>query len=501
MVVKKSIILALSLVSLGILIPAAKSLDSAISENGIDALRLHQPPYKLTGKKIAIAQLEIGRPGQFGYDKKARWNPQINIAGVFFRDRRAKANERVDNHAAQVAMVMLSTDKKLRGVAPDAKLYAGAVGSLKEAGQPEECLSAQHLAQQNSGDVRAINFSFGESLSRDPRDNAKLDGNALLTQCIDWSARVHNTLYVVAGNQGKGGIPIPTDNFNGITTAYTAKRKDKFVKVDFANLSSLPVGVGRRLIKREINFGARRAISLVAPGDDLYLRDVNGEIAKVTGTSFAAPLITGTVALLQQYGDARLRQHQKSKYHNWSIAARQHEVTKAILLNSANKIQDPGDGTFLGMSLTVLDKHNRNWLKSDAYRKPEIPLDIEMGTGQLNAFRAYQQFSAGQWQPHQSVNYRGWDYNQVKVNKYQEYKLKQPLKPGTFVSITLTWDRLVELKDNNQNQSYDIGETFINRGLNNLDLFLLPASSNNLEDSVCRSISQVDSVEHIFCPI
>jgi len=39
------------------------------------------------------------------------------------------------------------------------------VGSLKTGGQPEECLSAQHVALQNGRDVRAINFSFGETLS------------------------------------------------------------------------------------------------------------------------------------------------------------------------------------------------------------------------------------------------------------------------------------------------------------------------------------------------
>ncbi len=43
--------------------------------------------------------------------------------------------------------------------------------------------------------------------------------------CVDWSSRVEDVLYVIAGNQGKGGIPMPTDHFNGITTAYTATRE------------------------------------------------------------------------------------------------------------------------------------------------------------------------------------------------------------------------------------------------------------------------------------
>ena len=50
--------------------------------------------------------------------------------------------------------------------------------------QPEDCLAAQTVALQNGGNVRAVNLSFGESLRQDPRTNAQLDGNALLT-CLD----------------------------------------------------------------------------------------------------------------------------------------------------------------------------------------------------------------------------------------------------------------------------------------------------------------------------
>jgi hypothetical protein len=64
----------------------------------------------------------------------------------------------------------------------------------------------------------------------------------VLTQCIDWSARVHDVLYVIAGKPSDGGIH-PTDNYNGITTAYTAQRQGVFSKVDFANLSAAPVGL------------------------------------------------------------------------------------------------------------------------------------------------------------------------------------------------------------------------------------------------------------------
>jgi subtilisin family serine protease len=396
-----------------------------------------------------------------------------------------------------VATVMVSDDKKIPGVAPKARLYSGAVGSLRRGGQPEECLTSQNIARQNSGDVRAINFSFGESLQRDQRQEPKLDGQALLTQCVDWSSRVDDVLYVIAGNQGKGGIPIPTDHFNGITTAYTATREGKFTKVDFANISALPVGIGRSLIKREINDGSRRSINLVAPGNKIELYDLKGKLNTVSGTSFAAPHITASVALLQEYGDQQINQ----KNPHWSLDSRHHQVMKAVMLNAADKIKDTGDGLRLGMRRTVLTKDQKTWLESDAYKDPKIPLDMQMGTGHLNTFRAYQQFSNGQWSAAESIPPIGWDYATVTANGYQDYALEKPLKANSFVSITLAWDRLVELIDTNRNNLYDIDESFQDRGLNNLDVYLLPAQEDNNAKYTCASLSDSDSLEHIFCPV
>lgn len=478
-------------------IAPALALSDSTGEAGINARRLQSAPYNLLGRKIAIGQVEIGRPQKFGKDKANNHYNAIAPKAVFYRDLPASANSNVDEHASMVAGVMIAKNKGFQGVAPEARLYSSAVGSLKEGGQALECLATQHIAEQNGGDVRAINFSFGESLERDPRTDATLDGKALLTKCIDWSARHHDVVYVIAGNQGKGGIPIPTDNFNGIVTAYTTKRQGSFSKVDFANLSDLPIGIGRSIIKKEINQGMRRAISLLAPGGQISLYNQNGKTEQVSGTSFAAPHITASVALLQEYSDRLLNRSNP----DWSLDARRHEVMKAVLLNSADKIQDRGNGSLLGMEKTILNEKNSNWLESDAYQNPRVPLDIQMGTGHLNVFRAYQQFRAGQNYPDTLASPLGWDYNTVEANSYREYYLEQPLAAGSYAAITLVWDRLVLLNDRNRNQQYDVGETFHDRGLNNLDIYLLPVEAESNQRNTCSSLSMEDSIEHIFCPI
>ncbi len=70
-------------------------------------------------------------------------------------------------------------------------------------------------------------------------------------------------------------------------------------------------------------------------------------------------------------------------------------------MNSADKIKDDNSlapqGTLLGMERTVLKSNEiSTWFNSVASSGPNIPLDLEMGTGHLNAKRALTQFTPGE---------------------------------------------------------------------------------------------------------
>ena len=502
--------------------PATWALDKSVERQGIDARILQKTPYNLTGKDVFIGQVELSRPSRFAVDKISNKLLQLDRVivqpyEVFFRDGKAIPNRNVDDHSAQVAAVIISQHKIRRGIAPDARLLSSAYSQRRQDGQPEACIAAQHVARQYNSTVRAINFSFGELLSEDPRPNATLDGGALLTLCVDWVAATYNTLPVVAGNQGKGGIPIPTDLYNGFTVGFTREVNGIYRQLDRGNLIDEPYldrnsngKYDQGEVFSDLNkdqkwtagvespIDGRRSMAILAPGNNLQLPTLQGKFKNANGSSFATPHVVGAIALLHEYAN---RQIASGK---WSIDARRHELIKAVLINSVDKIQDRGDGKILGMSKTILDAFGKTWIDTEAYPNRAIPLSRSLGAGQLNAYRAFQQYQAGQQSPINgsgNISEIGWDTNIVEVDKYQEYVFSDPLVADSFISATLTWDRQVKLNDKNGNGLFDIGEGFTDQGFNKIELYLMRSPDTDISQSIWSSVSQIDNLQHIFIKI
>lgn len=451
---------------------SAHGLAIALGPDGIDALGLG-----LDGSGVHIGQVETERPGLPGFDDAAHSNSWVVPASVAVREAPATPNLVTSAHANRVASALISTHPTLPGVAPAASLHSSAFVINSSVGAPDALRAMQHVAQQAGDDVRAVNMSYGKQLG-----TANLDGTSLLSLGTDYLTRRHETLFVSAGMQNDETNFTPKDAFNNLVVGRTAKDAGVYTEISPDNNALYTVD-------------GRTRPDLVAPGDEITLLDPGDSTGVRSGTSYATPLATGTVALLQQHADARIA----AAAAGWDADARRHEVMKAVLMNSTDKVAG-----ILGMDKTVHDSAGQHWLQSPAAFFEHVPIDDELGTGQLNARRALHQFEGGEFDAGAApVALVGWDYGiTLGEDDFATYTLGAVLEAGVYVSATLAWDREVSLDvDLDGDGAYDPGDSFAEDGLTNLDLFLLPKGASDVDERIWSSSSTEFNVEHVFFEI
>jgi hypothetical protein len=477
---------------------------TTVGPDGIDsaATGLDGSTADLDAPGIEIGQVEPSRSGKPNYGvppEPAASNTKP--AGVYFRAAGGMANagEAVGQHATLVAGIMIADNSiaGFQGVAPKANLHSGAIGSgsddlVTADGDVDFALTANRIARLSGAGVRvrAINFSAARELQIPVE---QLDGNSFPTKFVDWSARRQDILYVLAwGNDNSPTQRVPTDNFNGMTVAASE------ICSDSNNTACAPNMHAYRKFGSVNNTQGlpepfpRTAISLIAPGQDVGSVGFNDTPGIGNGTSAAAPHVTGTVALLQQYTTQQMGLTEPNP--RFGPNSQRHEVMKAVMMNSADKL----NGVH-GSTRDVLSLNNMNWLSSPAATDPSIPLDTYIGAGHLNAKRSVQQYAPGEYDPG-NVPWIAWDYGGVGGSGMQQYTFNQPI--GGYIAATLAWDRRVFSTEQCGSTTYCEGDQFTNQpiedNLNNLELYLMPAASNDLGDAIASSISPVMSVEHIF---
>jgi hypothetical protein len=190
-------------------------------------------------------------------------------------------------HGTQVAGMLASDEfltggRRHRGVAPDAKLVALRVGESDEPVPDERIEAALRWVIDNrtAHHITIVNISFGYGSHADAYVSP-IFGDEL--KALD----------------GAGVLVIASSGNNGVS----APARIQYPAADpsvFAVGSTDRYGVISEFTERSA------LLDMVAPGDGVMTTTIGGQLAGVSGTSFAAPLVAGTAALMRQ-ADPALR--------------------------------------------------------------------------------------------------------------------------------------------------------------------------------------------------
>jgi hypothetical protein len=397
------------------------------------------------------------------------WNGHETLGHVTTYSHHADASGSYGQHNTFVGMIMggrTSDPTRLyrTGIAPGAALQSGAFG-LPGSGFSYTANSLATPYRDYFGSTDVINSSW-YLFSNDGNIARFLDGLA--------NQNPQTTFVPIAGNEGPNAntVTTPGSNYNSITVASLQNDGSNNYNA-IANSSSRGPSSGRAVV------------DIAAPGTVLtaggYLfsdPQPNYYWGNLNGTSFAAPIVTGAVALIDS-----------ASYNTPSLASnpgsRDARTVKAVLLNSADKIPGWNNGQ-------TPHPNNHGGVRTTQ------SLDWASGAGALDLNRAYDQYLGAGTQDVPGelsgllgpVDAIGWDFGIVPANAVNIYSIARPLLADSLFTVTLDWFR------NTVAGSSTLDGTDLS--LANLDLIVRDAVSGNV---ISESVSTVNVVEHLHFPI
>lgn len=214
-----------------------------------------------TGKGVKIAILDTGISA----------HSELNIAGGVSEVGYTQSYADDNGHGTFVAGVIgaQSNGKGLVGEAPDAQIYAVKILDSKGNGSTEDLAKGVDWAIQNHMDIVNMSIAFPEDSPAVEQVLASADQNGIL-------------LIAAAGNKGIASAATDTVQYPAKSSHVIAVAAidDNLQRADFSSSGS--------------------DIELTAPGVDIVSTSSNGKYELRSGTSVAAPFVTGMAAILKQ---------------------------------------------------------------------------------------------------------------------------------------------------------------------------------------------------------
>lgn len=235
------------------------------------------------GVTVAVVDSGVARHEDFGERIKA------------FKDfgSRKRAPHDPKGHGTHVAGIILGDGDKVDGIAPRADLVACRISSEQEAVQAVDWV----IANKEKYSIDVLNLSLGVSANSDPAKDP-------LRQAAERAVAAGLVVVASAGNECKGGICPSTISSPGVSPDVitvgviddrgTATHKDDRIWEKSSQGTSM-------LGKPDLVAEGATVVSVLAPKSVYADRVPQGsQYLALSGSSQAAPMVTGAVALLLQ---------------------------------------------------------------------------------------------------------------------------------------------------------------------------------------------------------
>lgn len=296
----------------------------------------------------------------------------------------------------------------------------------------------------------------------------------LVGEVLDTYARQNPTVVFVAAasndaDEGPGFVNSPYKNMNVIkvgalddkTNFSTVASTSSYGPNDFYNPQT------KTVIK-----GVVSAVDISTAGT-VYTLNYNGELQNISGTSFAAPIVSSVATLMLSY----------SKESNMPASSRDARLVKAILLNSASKLDSWDNGSKMMDSVELDGKNYSNVLSTNQ------SLDYYTGAGALNASQALKEYEKfGETSFLESVAASDSDFYYFSTDS-----------ESATLNATLCWFVGAQVGDVTYDTSGNISE--LDDALSyfaNLDLRLWYEGENGERELIAQSVSEYNNVEHLY---
>jgi len=261
--------------------PVKFKMNLSVSVPFIGANKAHQSNYKGQGSYVVIIDSGVDKDSPFLAGKvelEACFaitcpNGTTQMVG-------SGAAKPVHWHGTHVAGIVAGSNTSMTGVAPEAKIIAVNIFDRYGSTFDSNIIAALQWVDSISSqyNIAAVNMSLGTTMVFKSSCNSYIPN---LTSIISKLKSKNIATVVSAGNAYSYGMSSPACITDTISVAAIYRNKDEVTK--FSN------------VHEDTDFSA--------PGDNIYSSELNGSYRTASGTSMAAPHITGAYAIYRsKYG-------------------------------------------------------------------------------------------------------------------------------------------------------------------------------------------------------